>query len=384
MSDTAANVSIRERLWRVPENFVAFIYAAAVAVVIHQAHDGKLFDYFVLTFMLFGGIFFLAQDWLNRFAGVHQIRLGEIRPLSFVAVFYAKVILDVAVAVCLCLTILDVVQVMTRGPEDFLHASKMGSSFYCKLAIFGLVSGFWNIVVISVVVGAIPALTVWNIRAFLLKGHIGDEILDLFPKWRDKLKAMEGWIETYRQDIEKSGQKLTNESTPVKHFWRGLKSMMTYLRKRFISGPIRLAPLTLTCWLGLHLLLLNLVLGSMILLSASRLHGQPLNSVLPASWEVSRAVFISLLVLVVYVVLFCRVAYFASANKRPLVEFIGYWMFWVFLAAFYASLSVRELAWALVAQQIVANVFIFGFLTVPADSSAIGAPLNASPATGGK
>ena len=347
----------RARLLRVTDDFIAFIYAAGVSVFLDNAHDGKLFDNPWLTLCVAVSIFLFAQDWLGRFGGFRRVQ--GVTPIRF----YLKSILDVGVVICLCLIILDAIGQMTNMREGGVSTAAITQSLYYKLSLFALFSGVWNIVVIYTDVAGDRKIDRSNIASFLLRGHVGDEILDKFPRVGTSLGGMKTWLSKYHSDTRPRDE----TESPLRHISRTLWSFLCYLFKKAIIGPILIVPFSATCWIGLHLLILNLFLGLLIGLSSFKLEGAQLTSALGEGLNVSPLWFALILLGIVWISHVFRTLYYSARIRSSWLEALGYWFFLAFLFVFYARLPVGWLALVLILQQIAANIFIFSFFMVPAD-----------------
>jgi hypothetical protein len=246
---------------------------------------------------------------------------------------------------------------MTNWKDGVVSTEAINRSFFCKLSVFAVVSGLWNVVVIYTDVAGDPSIKRSDIVSFLWRGHVGDEILDKFPLIKTSLQGMASWIPKYHADA-----KLRENTGPFRDFGRTVWSFVRYFAKLLVLGPVLVIPFGLTCWVGLHLLLLNLVLGVLIGLGSLRLAGA---QVLPGTGYFSPPWFAFILLGIAWLSNLFRTAYYSAETKRWWVEAFGHWFFLVLLFVFYTRLSVRWLALALIVQQIIANVFIFSFFMVP-------------------
>lgn len=345
---------INEENWRVSDEFIAFIYAAGLHLFLDKAHEGGLFHSLWLSFCVIIGIFFFAQDWLSRFGGLKQVH-------SFTSfTFYLKTILDVALVICLCLIILDAIHQMHT--YKVFPSPIIEETFYYKIAFFAGVAWFWNFVVIFTIVEADPRIARKNISLFLTTGHVNDELLSLFPKVNARFQKIQGWIGEYAVEVESNTAKFQQDKRTFRYLGRVILDFSRHsIWKHLIVGPVSLVPFTIMCWIGLHLLLLNLLLSLLIYLSVTFSDGKQIISL---EWSKHWYWIIAALLVLVWLSSVFRTAYFSGGRCKKVLEIIGYVIFWVFLFLFYLLLNVQTLALLLGIQQIIANLFIFTNLLV--------------------
>jgi hypothetical protein len=346
-----------ERNWRISDEFIVFIYAAGVHLFLHKAHEGKLFEYRNLSFWFGVGIFFFAQDWISRFSGFKRVQGFT----SFT--FYIKTMLDLALVITLCVIFLDAIH-QIHIPKAF-PISGAEKNFYYKIAFFAFVAWFWNFVVIFIVVAADPRISRKNIISFLGTGHVNDQLLVLFPKMNSFFQGIQNWVSDYTIKVESSAKKLQTDKNTFNHLCRTIITFLHHtLWRHFIIGPIKLIPFTLMCWVGLHLLILNLLLSVLIYLSIEFSHG---NELMLLAWNNYKNwlywIIAGLIILVCLSSIF-RTYYFSGGKCKRWLEFLGYVIFWLFLLGFYSLFTAQYLAFVLAIQQTLANAFIFAFLLV--------------------
>lgn len=371
--DRANNTDLPEPTRKAFDAFTGFIYATTFSLVIKAAYtESKLNSAgpVALTSIILA---FLVVDGVIRYIGRHSISKDTTsRPRRITLFSIELIVVYFLLLVFLnCIYIYahpNSVQITWTGHRagwtlDWTHF-RWGQTFidmpsgrmFCYLtATFAIFSGGWNAVMIW-----FSHQVNWRHVCMLLKGHLDDEILKMFPfnrVWQNRLeKQLEPYKEAHRRHTEAA-------SSPKD---KAGEIYQTYLS---IVGAIYRFPILLKCiaknpvylivpyLLAAHIVALNFLLGLFILLSAGLLGGESVFSVQPflsAGWL---ALLVLLLLLFVGALVFLGM-HFASRRSCILYERLGWICLAIAILLLYSVCTAIILVLLVFCQQFVANILM--------------------------
>lgn len=366
--------------------FIGFIYATSIGLVVRTAYTKSKFDDLApiaLTLLLLA---FFAQDWMARFLG-RQRMSGE-QPKK-VTLYYYKLLIEITIVYFLLLVSLRLVELYS--PLVFVRCiqSLPGSAWstlktpisvtpdpeVCYIiAAFAFFSGVWNLVMMDIS----PQVNKKQIWSFI-KGHLDDEIVNVFPvfrKWQNELRGKEKSIhERVGEESKRFAEKIANgssmDSETVSVHLKNIRKLhhtLSWVYLKFLAKKgLRL---TTPYLLTIHIVALNLTLGILILISTCSYRGesifrgvfgmQPFRSV-----DAVSLVFAVLLVSLLAGSLLSLGIHFKSDRRKVLPERLGCWSLEVTILLIYSISPVFLLIIFAACQQITVNRFMIRHFEPP-------------------
>ncbi len=262
--------------------FVGMVYAVMLGLLVANAHNASLFDSLLFTGAFFLLLFFFVQDWMSRELCNRRIR-QQVRRHVAAGPYSLKVFFDVLVAYLLLLSSLRLIELaVLASPSQIFSPSLMDDPMLrTRFALFGIAAGFWNLIVILT-----SELFENDEKRMLLTGCVPSSLLaKYFPKiteWQDTLETRFRALDQQQVTSENTGSSVppppaSGEADPAPSpsaqvlggtLEGHIRAWYLILREG-IRSPLKvLAPYALV----LHLLFLNVILGTILIWSAHVAH----------------------------------------------------------------------------------------------------------------
>jgi hypothetical protein len=285
---------------------------------------------------------FFAQDWMVRFRGRQQMA-GKIA--NTVTPIYLKLFFEITIVYFLLLASLRLVEIYTpltfaniistpNPPHNYesswtMPIKSIGSfidkKVVCLMAVFAIMSGLWNSVMI-----AVSAQVNKNHVLNIVKGHLENEIIKLFP-------VINGWINDYKA-------KTTIDSS------QGLADVLGAVLRSFRNPHHLILPYLFT----FHIVALNYILGVFILFSAFFMRGESI-------WEMQPILLLVLIIVLMAMASFFLAIHFSSDKRPTIYERIACLCIAATILLIYAISPANILVLFVVMQQIAANYIMSKF-----------------------
>lgn len=254
------------------DTFVGFLYGLLVALVIKTSYHISKFDSFLSVTLTLILLSFFAYDWMSRYYG--RSKMSEKMTKKSAYLYVIKLFLDIAIVYFLLLFSLKFVELyapLTLGTiSDMFNGSC--DSFYYSMAMFAIVSGIWNVLMIDISTDVnMPEII------NLIKGHLHKKIIKLFPvikNWRDDIKDFVDKKHKEMATLKENGPFDTDESKEAyRKKWQELERQLgvKLYFKCFVTNPHHIL---LPYLFVFHIVFLNFALGFFIILSALLFDGK--------------------------------------------------------------------------------------------------------------
>lgn len=338
--------------------FVGFVYATSISLVIRTAYDKTHLDSLVaVSFTLFLVLFF-AFDWNARV--FNQLKMPT-EKTKIERLFLLKFFLDITIVSLLLLASLKVVEIyslhVSNQQSAFLEQSTSQTLYYAT-AGFAIFSGFWNTLMI-----AISEQVDWSHIRHLLRGHLDERILRLFPgirNWQSESEAYEKALISAAFDeaesfvANKQTEPITREITISKlRTFEEIREKLGFRRiflRSMLHEPYHLLILLAPYLFAFHVVLFNYLLGFFIALSTYIRNGRALIQ------GTHHLLFLILIVIGVIVTLSFLVLHFLSRDHAiSPYERCACGVLVITVCVGYSFVSSKCLIMLLVAQQLLAN-----------------------------
>lgn len=345
------------------DTFVGFLYSVLIALVIKTAYLNSHFNSIIpISITLFLLVFF-AYDWLCRFWGSWNMPETMLEKAGYL--YFIKLFLNIAIVYFLLVFSLKFVDIYAPIAEETIPATLTRSydSLYYSMAIFAILSGAWNALMIRIFKG----FNMPHIIA-LVKGHLDLSIVESFPrlikKWRVEIQSIIDQKHKEMKELKDNGIFNPSDSNDeYRKKWRKLDrdlGIKLYF-KSFLKNPHHLL---LPYLFVFHIVVLNFVLGIFIIISTFgggiSLSAQLLSSLglfLPV-WGLALGALLSSVFLTLH---------FKSSIKMEvsLKERIGCWILFITTIYGYFLCSSDILVFLVILQQIIANIIMTIYFEPP-------------------
>lgn len=327
--------------------FVGFIYGMTIALVIETAYLQSHFQSVVSVAFTLLLLAFFAYDWLSRFSG-RQAMAGMMVKARGTLLF--RLILEIAIVYFLlivCLRLVEKYSSLNMQTFRDLMNLPAGHTLSYAMAFFAICSGAWNALMIR-----ISTQVNWPHIAALLKGHLHEDIVALFPfmkSWMAELAQKQN--SKYDEAIE-AAKSAANGKAHLAHMARLSRHLgWPLFLRQIVSKPHHLL---LPYFFVFHVVALNFVLGAFIATSAGLMDGASLL----ARWPETRGVMMCLAPIVVVLAQVFLVCYFMSEKKKVWCEMLGCVFLALGILLSYCSCSAVVLIGLVIVQQVGANVIM--------------------------
>lgn len=343
------------------DTFVGFLYGLLVALVIKTSYSISNFDSFLSVTLTLILLSFFAYDWMSRYYG--RSKMSENMTTKSAYLYVIKLFLDIAIVYFLLLFSLKFVELyapLTLGTISEMFKGSCNSFCY-SMAMFALVSGIWNVLMINISTDVnMPEII------NLIKGHLDQKIIKLFPvikNWRDDIK---GFVDEKHKEMAKLKERGSFDTDDSKEAyrkeWRELESQLgvKLYFKCFVTNPHHIL---LPYLFVFHIVFLNFVLGFFIILSALLFNGKSLFLQLQILIGLSVPVWILPVGVVLGLVLL--ILHFKTGGDVTYKEKIGSYVLLITVIISYAFCSAVFLIGLVVVQQLIANFIMTKYFEPP-------------------
>lgn len=386
--DRANNTDLPEHTRKAFDVFTGFIYATTFSLVIKVAYTESKFNSVGPVAFTLLILVFLVIDGVIRYIGRQEISQDTTSRSKRITLFSIELI----VVYFLLLVFLNCIYIYAHPTSvqitwtdhragwtlDWTHFRwgrtiiDMPSGWmFCYLtATFAILSGGWNAVMIW-----FSRQVNWRHVCMLLKGHLADEILKMFPDnrvWQNRLeKQLEPFNEAHRRHTEAASSTKDKAGEIYQTYLSIVGAIYRFmiLLKCIAKNPVYLIVPYL---LAAHIVALNFLLGLFILLSTGLLGGESVFTraglILPflsAGWL---ALLVLLLLLFVGALVFLGM-HFASRRSCILYERLGWICLAIAILLLYSVCPAIILVLLVFCQQLVANILMGIFFRRPAGTA---------------
>lgn len=338
------------------DTFIGFLYSVLIALVLKTAYLNSHFNSMVpitLTFIL---LVFFAYDWLSRFWGSSNMPKTMLKKAAYL--YFLKLSLHIAIVYFLLVFSLKFVEVYAPPTREAMPGlfTVQDDSLYYSMAIFAILSGAWNALMIIIFKGFnMPHIIT------LVKGHLDQDLVEMFPrlikKWRVEIQSIVDQKHKEMKELKDYGVfNPCDSNDEYRKKWRKLDrdlGIKLYFRC-FLKNPHHLL---LPYLFAFHIVALNFVLGIYIIISTC-MGGISLSSQLLSALGLSLSVWG--LALGALLSSFFLTLHFKSSimMEVTLKERIGCWILFITTIYGYSLCSSAVLVVLVIVQQVIANIIM--------------------------